>query len=289
MSEPYIKIQNLSYQYQESEEGGHPVLHDLSLDIYQGEFVAILGHNGSGKSTLAKLMNLILTPTGGKIYVNGTDITDESLSDEDILMIRKNMGMVFQNPDNQLIATIVEDDVAFGPENLGIPSDEIRSRVDRALKDVGMTEYARHEPHRLSGGQKQRIAIAGIMAMQPECIIFDESTAMLDPIGRKEVMDAILRLKQEKNMTVIMITHYMEEAALADRIVVLNDGRMLLDGTPSEVFEQEALLKSCGLDVPQCTELIHRLREAGIELSGECVSPEQCAKLVANALERKQK
>ena len=287
MNEPYIKIQNLSYQYEGAEDGGHPVLHDLTLEIRRGEFVAILGHNGSGKSTLAKLMNLILTPTDGKIYVDGTDITDETMTDEDVLRIRKSMGMVFQNPDNQLIATIVEDDVAFGPENLGIPSEEIRARVDAALKDVGMLEYARHEPHRLSGGQKQRIAIAGILAMKPECIIFDESTAMLDPLGRKEVMDAILRLKEEKNMTVIMITHYMEEAALADRIVVLNDGRMLLDGTPSEVFEEEELLKSCGLDVPQCTELVHRLREAGMELSGECISPDECAQMIAEALARK--
>ncbi len=287
MNEPYIKIQNLSYQYGGSEENGHPVLHDLSLNIDRGEFVAVLGHNGSGKSTLAKLLNMILTPTSGKIFVDGKDITDENLTDEDILLIRKNMGMVFQNPDNQLIATVVEDDVAFGPENLGIPSEEIRKRVDRALREVGMLEYAKHEPHRLSGGQKQRIAIAGIMAMQPECIIFDESTAMLDPIGRREVMESILRLKKEKNMTVIMITHYMEEAALADRIIVLNDGRTLIDGTPSEVFEQESLLKSCGLDVPQCTELIHRLRDNGICLDGLCVFPEQCAELIYQAFHHK--
>ncbi len=288
MNEAYIKTEHLSYQYMGEAEGGHPVLRDVSLSIAQGEFVAVLGHNGSGKSTLAKLLNLILTPTEGTITINGKNITDENLSEDEILKVRKSMGMVFQNPDNQLVATIVEDDVAFGPENLGIPSDEIRKRVDRALVDVGMYEYAHHEPHRLSGGQKQRVAIAGILAMHPQCVIFDESTAMLDPVGRREVMDAILRLRQEKNMTVIMITHYMEEAALADRIVVLNEGRILLDGTPSEVFEQEEILKSCGLAVPQCTELIHRLREQGIELTGECVFPEQCAEIIAQSLKIKE-
>lgn len=284
MNEAYIKTEHLSYQYTGVEEGGHPVLRDVSVTITKGEFVAVLGHNGSGKSTLAKLLNLILTPSSGKVIINGKDITDENLSEDEILQIRKNMGMVFQNPDNQLIATIVEDDVAFGPENLGIPSDEIRLRVDRALEDVGMLAYAKHEPHRLSGGQKQRVAIAGILAMHPQCVIFDESTAMLDPVGRREVMDAILRLKQEKDMTVIMITHYMDEAALADRIIVLNEGQILLDGTPSEVFEQEDILQSCGLAVPQCTELIHRLREHGIELNGKCVFPDQCAELIAQTL-----
>ena len=207
MKEPFIKTEHLSYQYVGEEDGGHPVLHDVSLSIDRGEFVAVLGHNGSGKSTLAKLLNLILTPSSGTIYLDGKNITDEDLSEEEVMAIRRQMGLVFQNPDNQLVATIVEDDVAFGPENLGIPSDEIRQRVDRALKDVGMYEYATHEPHRLSGGQKQRVAIAGILAMHPECVIFDESTAMLDPVGRKEVMDAILRLRKEKGMTVLMITH----------------------------------------------------------------------------------
>ena len=282
MGEPFIKIEHLSYQYEE--QGASPVLHDLSMEIHEGEFIAVLGHNGSGKSTLAKLLNLILTPTGGKIWVAGKDITDESMTDEDVLEIRKNIGMVFQNPDNQLIATIVEDDVAFGPENLGIPSDEIRKRVDSMLRDVGMLEYAKHEPHRLSGGQKQRIAIAGILAMMPKCIIFDESTAMLDPIGRKEVIDAIVRLNREKGLTVIMITHYMEEAALADRILVLNEGNVLLEGEPSYVFEQEAVLKSCGLAVPQCTELIHRLRENGIDFEGSCVTTEQCVALLVKSL-----
>lgn len=284
MSEAFIKVENLSYLYEDEAPDAAPVLKNLSLEINKGEFVAVLGHNGSGKSTLAKLLNMILVPTEGKIYVKGKDITAEELTDQEILEIRKTVGMVFQNPDNQLVATIVEDDVAFGPENLGIPSAEIRERVDRALADVGMTKYAKHEPHRLSGGQKQRIAIAGVMAMLPECIIFDESTAMLDPLGRKEVMDSIIKLNREKGITVIMITHYMEEAARADRIVVLNDGVCILDGAPEEVFEREELLCSCGLAIPQCTELVHKLRRAGIALEGDCVSVEDCAALIAGSL-----
>ena len=244
----------------------------------------MLGHNGSGKSTLAKLLNMILTPTKGKIIIDGKDITSEALSDDDILSLRRTVGMVFQNPDNQLVATIVEDDVAFGLENLGIPSEEIRRRVDEALSDFGMLEYAKHEPHRLSGGQKQRVAIAGVMAMRPECVIFDESTAMLDPLGRKEVLDSILKLNREKQVTVIMITHYMDEAALADRIVVLNDGKMLIDGTPSEVFEQEQMLLDAGLAIPQCTELVHRLRDSGIVLDGDCVDLDDCVELIANSI-----
>ena len=287
MKEPFIKAERLSYWYDGESGAESPVLRDLSVEINEGEFVAVLGHNGSGKSTFAKLLNMILTPTGGKLFVMGRDLSDENLTDEDVLALRKNMGMVFQNPDNQLVATIVEDDVAFGPENLGIPSEEIRLRVDRVLSEVDMLEYAKHEPHRLSGGQKQRIAIAGILAMEPRCMIFDESTAMLDPVGRREVMDAILRLNREKNMTVILITHYMEEAAQADRVLVLHDGSVLVDGTPAEVFAQETLLRSCGLDVPQCTELIHRLRERGIDLPGECVSVEQCAELILQARNRK--
>lgn len=281
--EPFIKAEGLSYRY-EGEEGESPVLHDLSVEIREGEFVAVLGHNGSGKSTFAKLLNMILTPTHGKLYVMGRDLTDENMTEEDVLTLRKSIGMVFQNPDNQLVATIVEDDVAFGPENLGVKPEEIRLRVNQVLEEIGMSEYAKHEPHRLSGGQKQRIAIAGILAMLPRCIIFDESTAMLDPIGRGEVMDAILRLNREKGITVVMITHYMEEAARADRILVLNEGRVILDGTPAEVFEQEPLLRACGLKVPQCTELIHRLREQGVSLRGECVTPEQCAERILEAM-----
>ena len=284
METPFIKTERLSYRYDGEDESGSPVLNDLSLTINEGEFVAVLGHNGSGKSTLAKLLNMILTPVEGKIYIMGKDITDERMTEDDILELRKNIGMVFQNPDNQLVATIVEDDVAFGPENLGVPSDQIRKRVDEMLESVGMLEYAKHEPHRLSGGQKQRIAIAGILAMLPRCIIFDESTAMLDPVGRKEVMESVIKLNREKGMTVIMITHYMEEAAMADRIIVLNDGALVLDGTPEYVFDHESELKSCGLNLPQCTELVHRLKDQGIELEGGCVSVDACAELIYKSL-----
>jgi energy-coupling factor transport system ATP-binding protein len=284
MSEPFIKIEKLSYIYEDSAEETSPAIRELSLEINSGEFVAILGHNGSGKSTLAKLLSMILFSTSGKIIIDGMDITSEDITDEDVMKLRKSVGMVFQNPDNQLVATIVEDDVAFGLENLGVPSGEIRKRVDKALSDLGMLEYAKHEPHRLSGGQKQRVAIAGVMAMQPKCIIFDESTAMLDPLGRKEVMNSIIKLNREKNITVVMITHYMDEAAMADRIVVLNDGALLLDGTPSEVFEQERTLVDCGLAIPQCTEVVHRLRECGISLDGDCVSFEDCVELIAQSI-----
>ena len=287
MAEPFIRIENLSYVYEEDDANASPVLKELSLRIEKGEFVAVLGHNGSGKSTLAKLLNTILLPTSGKIFVKGKDITDENMTDAELLELRKTVGMVFQNPDNQLVATVVEDDVAFGPENLGVPSGKIRERVDKVLGDVGMLEYAKHEPHRLSGGQKQRIAIAGVMAMLPECIIFDESTAMLDPLGRRDVMNAIEKLNREQGITVIMITHYMEEAARADRIVVLNDGSLILDGTPSFVFEQENRLRECGLAIPQGTELVHRLRDAGISLEGECVTLEACADLIEKSLKNK--
>lgn len=286
MKHAFIKIENLSYLYEDETPDRSPVLKHLDLEIQEGEFVAVLGHNGSGKSTLAKLINMILTPTEGKILVNDVDITNPDMSDEDMLALRKSIGMVFQNPDNQLVATIVEDDVAFGPENLGIPSEEIRARVDRALQDVGMTDYAKHEPHRLSGGQKQRVAIAGMLAMAPKCIIFDESTAMLDPVGRREVMNSIIRLNREKGITVLMITHYMDEAALADRIVVLNDGKKILDGTPQEVFSKEDYLRSCGLDVPQGTQLIHLLQKQGVCPDGKCVSIEECAELILASLNK---
>ena len=286
MKEPFIRIEGLSYMYEDENTDTSTVLKDISLEINKGEFVAILGHNGSGKSTLAKLINMILVPTAGKIYVDGKDITADDISDDDMLALRRTVGMVFQNPDNQLVATIVEDDVAFGPENLGMPSQEIRKRVDEVLSIVGMTDYAKHEPHRLSGGQKQRIAIAGVLAMLPECIIFDESTAMLDPLGRKDVMNAIEKLNREMGITVIMITHYMDEAARADRIIVLDDGKILLDGTPSSVFEQEKALKDCGLAIPQCTELIHKMRDAGIELNGECVTLDECVSLIFNSLQK---
>ncbi len=286
MNDAFIKTDRLCYKYEGEDANASPVLKDLSLEIREGEFVAVLGHNGSGKSTFAKLINMILTPTSGKIYIDGKDITDENMTEEDVMNIRKSVGMVFQNPDNQLVATIVEDDVAFGPENLGLPSEEIRRRVDSVLCDVGMLEYAKHEPHRLSGGQKQRIAIAGIMAMMPRCIIFDESTAMLDPLGRKDVMESIVKLNRENNITVIMITHYMEEAAMADRIVVLNDGVAILDGTPDYVFSNESLLLECGLKLPQCAELISRLRDRGIQLCGECSNVDSCVELILKSLNK---
>lgn len=287
MSDKFIKIENLSYSYKEDDGRDVPVLHDLSFEIGRGEYVAILGHNGSGKSTLAKLLNLILTATSGKIILDGMDITSDELSEDDLYQLRRKVGMVFQNPDNQLVATIVEEDVAFGPENLGLPQEEIRRRVDEALAIVGMSEYANHEPHRLSGGQKQRIAIAGIIAMLPECMIFDESTAMLDPVGRKDVLRTIEKLNREKGITVLTITHYMNEAAKADRVIVLDDGRILMEGTPAEVFAQPQLLRRAGLDVPQCSALVESLREAGFELSGDCYSPELCADVICRYIEEK--
>ncbi|MBQ7907470.1 MAG: energy-coupling factor transporter ATPase [Clostridia bacterium] len=260
MNSPLIKLENVSFSYPESEGGENSfAVKNVSLEICEGEFVAILGHNGSGKSTTAKLINMILTPNSGKIFVDGKDITDEKMSEDDVFEVRKKVGMVFQNPDNQLVATVVEEDVAFGPENLGVAPDEIRQRVDEALEIVNMSEYARHAPHRLSGGQKQRVAIAGTIAMKPRCIIFDESTAMLDPLGRKEVMNTILRLNKEEKITVVLITHYMNEAVLADRVVVMKNGEIYLDGTPNEVFSEPEKLWQAGLEVPQSVELMHRL------------------------------
>ncbi len=286
MSEIFIHARDLCFSYTD-EEGReeNPALQSFSVDIHRGEYVAVLGHNGSGKSTFAKLLNYILEPTSGELTVAGTDLSRKDLSDEDILNLRKNVGMVFQNPDNQLVATIVEQDVAFGPENLGVEREELRRRVDYALETVGMTAYAKHEPHRLSGGQKQRVAIAGILAMMPECVVFDESTAMLDPGGRREVLDTIRKLNREHGMTVLNITHYMNEAAEADRIIVINDGKLLMDGTPDEIFAKRDVLHGVGLEVPQCAELIHALRNAGIPIDGEALSsPEACANLLQRAL-----
>ena len=291
MSDIFIHAQDLCFSYTD-EEGReeNPALQSFSVDIHRGEYVAVLGHNGSGKSTFAKLLNYILEPTGGELIVNGLDLSRQDLSDEDILNLRKNVGMVFQNPDNQLVATVVEQDVAFGPENLGVEREELRRRVDFALETVGMTPYAKHEPHRLSGGQKQRVAIAGILAMMPECVIFDESTAMLDPGGRREVLDTIRKLNREHGMTVLNITHYMNEAAEADRIIVINDGKLLMDGTPDEIFAQRDALVEVGLEVPQCAELIYALRAAGIKIDGNTVSsPTACADLLANALNKRAK
>ena len=285
----FIEIKNLSYAYDEDDGRSVPVLKGISLDIKKGEYVAILGHNGSGKSTLAKLLNMILSATSGQIIIDGVNITSDEIGEDDIFDIRKKVGMVFQNPDNQLVATIVEEDVAFGPENLGIPTNEIRQRVDEALSVVGMSEYAHHEPHRLSGGQKQRVAIAGIIAMSPECIIFDESTSMLDPIGRKDVLATMEKLNREKGITVITITHYMNEAARADRIVVLDDGQVLMDGTPAEVFADPDKLRGAGLDVPQCTALIDGLKKLGYDFEGTCYKTSYCADLICKYIEKNRK
>ena len=291
MSDIFIHAKDLCFAYTD-EEGReeNPALQNFSVDIRRGEYVAVLGHNGSGKSTFAKLMNYILEPTSGELIVNGLDLSRKDLTDEEILDLRKNVGMVFQNPDNQLVATIVEQDVAFGPENLGVPREELRHRVDSALETVGMSAYAKHEPHRLSGGQKQRVAIAGILAMMPQCVVFDESTAMLDPGGRREVLDTIRKLNREEGMTVLNITHYMNEAAEADRIIVINDGKLLLDGTPDEIFAKRDVLTEVGLEVPQCAELIHALRAAGIQIDGNTISsPEACADLLQKALNKRAK
>ena len=283
MKQPFIKVENLTFSY-EDDDKRIPALHNVNLSIEEGEYVAVIGRNGSGKSTFAKLLNMILEPTEGKIFVDGKDITDKDITEDEIFAIRRNVGMVFQNPDNQLVATIVEDDVAFGPENLGVPSDEIRKRVDDALKSVGMSDFAKHEPARLSGGQKQRVAIAGIIAMMPKCIIFDESTAMLDPVGRRDVVDMMEKLNREMGITVITITHYMNEAVRADRVVVFNNGDVVADGKPEEVYSNAELIRSAGLDLPQCASLASILRANGIELDGACITPEKCADAICAAL-----
>lgn len=288
MAEAFIKIENLSFSYEsDNDSKAIPAVDNVSLEISKGEYVAVLGHNGSGKSTLAKLLNFILEPTSGKMIIDGKDMTSPDITDDDVYDLRRKIGMVFQNPDNQLVATIVEEDVAFGPENLGLPPKEIRQRVDEALATVGMTEYINHEPHRLSGGQKQRIAIAGVIAMRPECMIFDESTAMLDPIGRREVMATVQKLNREENITVINITHYMDEAAMADRVIILNDGRLIMDGTPEEVFSNQDKLLEIGLDVPQSVALANKLKAAGVKLEGGTVTPEACAEAIKKAFAAK--
>ena len=270
----YIETENLSFSYEDDEGNPIPVLHDINLKIEKGEYLAILGRNGPGKSTLAKLLNLILEPSSGKITVNGTEFSPE-MSEEDILKVRKSVGMVFQNPDNQLVATVVEEDVAFGPENLGLDPKEIRKRVDEALETVGMSEYATYAPHKLSGGQKQRIAIAGILAMMPDCIIFDESTAMLDPSGRKDVVNTFEKLNRERGITVITITHNMEEAVRADRIIVISDGTVAADDTPKNVFSNVQFMKSLGLSVPQVSELFYELKQQGFDLPDDIIDEEE--------------
>ncbi len=287
MSVPFIKVEDLIFTYDDEDNiNKHYVLKNISLEIEKGSFVCVLGHNGSGKSTFAKLLNMILTPDSGKILIDGFDITAPDVTEDELFEIRRRIGMVFQNPDNQLVATIVEEDVAFGPENLGIEPSEIKRRVDAALKTVGMTEYATHAPHRLSGGQKQRVAIAGIIAMEPECIIFDESTAMLDPQGRKEVMNTIEKLNSEQGITVILITHNMDEAVKADRVVVINEGEVFLDGTPKEVFSNVAKLRQAGLDVPQTTELFYDLSLEGLKLPSDILSVEEGAEILSALLKK---
>ena len=277
-----IKVENLSFDYITRDEDGNIIeqssaLKNVNLSVPEGQFLAILGHNGCGKSTLAKHFNAILTPTAGKVTVLGMDTSNDDL----LLDIRKNVGMVFQNPDNQLVATIVEEDVAFAPENLGVEPKEIRARVDEALKQVDMYEFREHAPHQLSGGQKQRVAIAGIIAMQPRCIVMDEPTAMLDPKGRREVMKTIKRLNREQGITVILITHYMDEAAQADRVVVMDKGSVLMDDLPRKIFARADELRKVGLDVPQVTELCCMLRENGVKISKEIIFEDECAEAIA--------
>jgi len=276
MNDTMIKIENVTYEYTTAEDKEFAALKDVSLEIKKGEFLVILGHNGSGKSTLAKLMNALLLPTKGNVYVNGMNTNDS----DKIWDIRQTAGMVFQNPDNQLVATIVEEDVAFGPENQGIEPKEIRRRVDEALEIVEMGQYKKHAPHLLSGGQKQRIAIAGILAMNPDCIVLDEPTAMLDPSGRIEVMKTIQKLNKEEKKTIVHITHYMDEAVSADRIIVMEEGQVVLEGTPKAVFSQVEKLKELGLDVPQVTELVYELRKEGIDLPADILTVDELVGLL---------
>ena len=277
-----IQAADVAYAYPSYEEQQPiPVLKGVSLEVPQGQFLAVLGHNGSGKSTLAKHFNAILLPEGGTVYIQGIDTRDE----QRLYDIRQTVGMVFQNPDNQIVATIVEEDVAFALENLGVPPAEIRERVDDALKAVGMYDYREHAPHQLSGGQKQRVAIAGIIAMRPQCIVLDEPTAMLDPRGRREVLRTIRELNRQYGITVVLITHYMDEAAKSDRVVVMDDGKIILDGTPKYVFSHVQLLKEVGLDVPQATELAYELRKAGYRLPDDILTEGECVQALSQLLE----
>lgn len=276
-----IQTVDLTYSYTDTDSGAqHTVLKQLSLEIQRGQITAIIGHNGSGKSTLAKHFNAILLPTGGKCYVSGMDTTDESL----LFDIRKTVGMVFQNPDNQIIASVVDEDVAFAPENLGLPHDEIVARVHDALEAVGMTAFANHAPHLLSGGQKQRVAIAGVLAMRPQCIVLDEPTAMLDPKGRKEVLDTVLTLQKRYQLTVVLITHHMNEAAKADRVIVLNDGEIYLDGAPADALTQVQALRAVGMDVPPSVDLLYRLSSADEPIPLDAFDEETCAARIAQWL-----
>lgn len=269
MGENMIKSEDLVFKYMNTEEQTEKIaINHVNMDVKKGEFLVILGHNGSGKSTMAKHMNALLLPSGGRMYVDGLDTSDV----DNIWEVRRRSGMVFQNPDNQLVATIVEEDVAFGPENLGVEPSEIRKRVDDSLKAVGMYEYRKHAPHLLSGGQKQRIAIAGILAMMPKCIVLDEPTAMLDPSGRKEVMKTIKEVNRKFGITIILITHYMDEAAQADRIIVMDKGEKVMEGVPREIFSQVEKIKDIGLDVPQVTELAYKLQKEGLDITTEILN-----------------
>ena len=278
-----IELKDVTFAYP-AEEGKQTknALDGVTLSIEKGSFVAVLGHNGSGKSTLAKTMNAILVPAGGKVLVEGMDTAEEA----NLLAIRQRVGMVFQNPDNQIVSNVVEEDVAFAPENLGVASQEIRQRVDDALRAVGMYDYRTYAPQLLSGGQKQRVAIAGVLAMQPQCVVLDEPTAMLDPQGRREVLDTIERLNRETGMTVILITHHMDEAARADRVIAMSEGRIVADGTPQAVFAQEPLLRSVGLDVPQTEQLLLELKRRGVDIPTDALTPEACAQLLRQRIAR---
>lgn len=269
-----IKFDDVTFSYDDAEDISTPAVEHVSFDVKKGEFVAVLGRNGSGKSTLAKLSNSIYVPTSGKVIVDGDDTSDG----EKELDIRKKVGVVFQNPDNQIVASIVEEDVAFGPENLGVEPNELRKRVDDALTSVGMYEYRRHETHRLSGGQKQRVAIAGMIAMRPQCLVLDEPTAMLDPQGRRDVMKTVKELNKNAGMAVVFITHFMDEAVNADKVVVINDGKKAAEGTPTQIFEQTELIKKCGLDIPESAELARMLSEKGIILDTKPLTPEEFTK-----------
>ncbi len=279
-SDAIIEINDLEFAYEDAEEQQDAVLKGVSLKVNKGEFLAVLGHNGSGKSTLAKHLNAILVPQKGKVLVEGIDTCDE----DKLYEIRQRVGMVFQNPDNQLVATIVEEDVAFAPENLGVEPAEIRKRVDYALDAVNMKEFARHAPHMLSGGQKQRIAIAGVLAMKPDVIVMDEPTAMLDPVGRREIMQTVKKLNREENMTVVMITHFMDEAAQADRVIVMDHGKIVMEGTPKEVFSHVDELKKIGLDVPQTTELLYSLKKSGIDIDADLLTIDECVDELLNRI-----
>lgn len=272
----FIKVKNVTFSYEDNK-----VLDNISLSVKEGEFVALLGHNGCGKSTMAKLFNVLLSPNNGTVTIDGITPKNE----DDVYEIRSRVGLVLQNPDNQLVATIVEEDVAFGPENLGIPPKEIRERVDNALKAVDMYHYRKHAPHKLSGGQKQRVAIAGIIAMEPKCIVLDEPTAMLDPKGRQEVMQTIKKLNKEHNITIVLITHYMDEAVQADRVIVMDKGKVLTQGTPEQVFSNVELLKSHALDVPQSVELMYLLQQNGVNISTLPLTPQKCVEMLEELID----